>query len=79
MAVHSLANLGLAGFWHLGEQFGTFDDHSVVAIAALRRLLVDHGLLERVQRRRDRETALPGIERWQPLKRGHCFSFDGAA
>src|ERR1700676_3447109 len=76
MAVHGLANFAVARLSVAGEQLGALDDHAVVTVAALRRLLVDQGPLQRMKRRRAREIALAGVERREPLERRHRLSFD---
>src|SRR5262245_32257784 len=63
MSVHRLANFALTWLRILAQQFRTLDDHAVVAVAALRSLLVDHSALQRVKRRCVRKIALPGVER----------------
>ena len=60
----------------LREQLGALDDHAVVAVAALRRLLVDQRLLQRMQRRRLRQALLLRIQRRQALERGHRLAGD---
>jgi len=52
------ANLCFARARILREELGALDEHAVVAIAALRRLLIDERLLQRMQRRCRRETFL---------------------
>ena len=54
----------------LRQQLGALDDHAVVAVAAMRRLLVDEGLLQRMQRRRLRQALLLRVQRGQALERG---------
>src|SRR6266576_3078842 len=51
MAVYMGAYLRLARARILRQQLRPLDQHAVVAIAAVRRLLVDEGLLQRMQRR----------------------------
>src|SRR5262249_8003464 len=70
VAVHVRANLRFGGPWILRQQLGALDQHPVVAIAALRRLLVDERLLQRMERRRLREPLLLRIERGEALERG---------
>ena len=53
------------------EQGGCLDEHAVLAVAALRHLLVNSGLLQRVQRgagRGGRVAVLPGVEGGQALR-----------
>jgi len=52
------------------------DQHAVVAVAALRRLLVNEGLLQRMERRRLREPVLLRIERREALERRQRFVRD---
>jgi len=62
MAIHVLANVGVGRFCHLKKQLGALNDHAVVTVAALRRLLVDHRLLQRMQRRCLGQPTPAGIE-----------------
>jgi len=50
------------------EQVGRRHDHAARAIAALSRLLIDEGLLQRVRL----------VERAEPFERGHLVSLDRA-
>src|SRR5262249_24557277 len=76
VAVHVRANLCFGGAWILRQQLGALDQHSVVAIAALRRLLVDERLLQRMEHWRLREPLLLCVERREALERGQRFVGD---
>src|SRR4029453_14463173 len=77
MAVHGRANLfdGRPGIPR--EQLRPFDDLAVVAVAALKRLFIDHGLLQRMQLRGARKLLLLRIPGGQALERRDRFAGDG--
>src|SRR4029453_3940555 len=68
MAVHVGANLRFGGARLLCEQLGALDQHAVVAVTALRRLLVDEGLLQRMERRGLRYSLLLRIKSCEALE-----------
>ena len=51
MSLHRVANLGIRRLRGFRQRFGSLDDHAVIAVAARYGLFVDHGLLNRMQRR----------------------------
>src|SRR5690349_24056385 len=70
VAVHRLLDLQLRRILGRREQVCRLDDHSVLAVAALRHLRLDPRLLQRMQRGRSgRRTALLRPQRRQPLER----------
>src|SRR5579875_1218132 len=64
------------GGWVMLEQFGSFDHHPVLAEAALRYLLIDPGLLHRMQGFRRLlcgKASWPGPAGGKTLQRGDLF------
>src|SRR5262245_66203901 len=59
--VHGRANLFDGRVGVFGKQLRPFDDLAVVAVAALQRLFIDHGLLQRMQFRSARELLLLSV------------------
>ena len=71
MAIHGLADLGVAGMGGVHQQVGSLDNHAILAVAALRRLLIDPRLLERMERAAaSLVVMLLAVERRQALERG---------
>ena len=77
VAVHGPANLFDGWLGVLGKQLRPFDDLTVVAVAALHGLFIDHGLLQRMELRSARELFLLSIPGGQALERRHGFAGDG--
>jgi hypothetical protein len=77
VAVHGAADFRLGGAWIARQEFAALDQHAVDAVAALRRLHVDEGLLQRMQGRCRREVSLLRIPGREPLERGHGPAADG--
>src|SRR5207302_7563767 len=71
MPVHMATDLGRGGPRVLREKFRALDQHAVVAVAALWRLLLDESLLQWMQRWRLRQALLLGIPGRQAFERGH--------
>ena len=74
MAVHVLPDLRIRGLRILRQELGRLHDHSADAVAAMGRLLVDEGLLQRMQRGRRRQLLLLGMPGRQAFERGDGFA-----
>jgi hypothetical protein len=77
MAVHRGADLRFGRAGASRQQLGTLDDHAVGAVAAMRRLLIDESLLQRVQRRRRCEALLLGVPGRKAFERRHRLASHG--
>src|SRR6185295_7380499 len=69
VTVHGRANLLDGRLRVPGEQLRPLDDLAVVAVAALQRLFVDHGLLQRMQLGGARKLSLLRVPGGQALER----------
>ena len=72
MTVHCRANLGFCRLWRFRKQLSSLDNHSIETVAALESLLIDQGLLDRVQFRSLRKLLLrcvPGRDAFESRDR----------
>src|SRR5262249_10462438 len=76
MPVHGLADFALAWLGIGREKLRALDGHTVEARAALDRLEVDEGPLQRMELGRRRNPFLFGVERGQPFERGDGLAHD---
>src|ERR1700729_1409889 len=77
MAVHRLADVSLGWIDLLRQEFGCLDRNAVVAIAALRRLLLEKRLLNRMQFRRSGQAFCLRVESRQSLQRRDSAIYRG--
>ena len=77
MSAHRGTNLRIARLRRLRQQFRSLHDHPVVAVSALDRLLIDHGLLHGMQGGRPRQLLLRGVPGGKSFERRDRLALHG--